>query len=339
MDAVVCSLLVSAGAAVGIAKADVIELAGFEGGTVGNVQPGYPDQACWVKPSDPDRNQYAQWHIEEGAGIGGSAAAVALPGTNAIGGSANYVQDLRIYYIPVLPAKEYTLGFWYKAIGSGFTGHTGRQSPTYTGDSEMQLLVLENPNSDCSGSWTWHGFSIGSQTGNWTYASYTFTTAATTHGLGMKFGMLFGDGNRTNATDRFYLDNRDPNEVAAKDVPKWWLMQHGLTNFNVDVMADSDGDGMRTWQEYIAGTDPTNRASVLQFTTIGAANGPQVVVRWSSESNRFYSLSRTTNQLGSAAAFLSVPGALDLPATPPMNVYTDSVPGVVPCLYRIQVRK
>jgi hypothetical protein len=195
----------------GIAQAVIkFEYAGFEGATIGTTDPGNPNQTWWVKPSDdPDRNQYAQWSIATGEGMGGSGdCALALPGSNAMGGSADYVQALRQYYLPdVLPSTEYTISFWYKAIGPGFKGGDTGQNGTWD-VSEMQLQVLEAPNADCSGGWLWpNGFNIGTQATEWTQASFTFTTLSTTYGIGIKFGMLFGDENRGNPTDKFYLDN------------------------------------------------------------------------------------------------------------------------------------
>ncbi|MCF7863664.1 MAG: glycoside hydrolase family 127 protein, partial [Kiritimatiellales bacterium] len=42
--------------------------------------------------------------------------------------------------------------------------------------------------------------------------------------------------------------------------PYGWLLQYGLTNYDTDAMADVDGDGLLSWQEYVAGTDPTDPA-------------------------------------------------------------------------------
>ncbi|MCF7817457.1 MAG: hypothetical protein K9M54_06215, partial [Kiritimatiellales bacterium] len=106
--------------------------------------------------------------------------------------------------------------------------------------------------------------------------------------------------------------------------------QYGLTNYDADAMADIDGDGLLTWQEYVAGTDPTNSASVFQIT--GVESTPQgAVIRWSSVSNRFYNLDWTTNLL---EGFAVLPGATNLPATPPENVYTNPAAGGMSSFYR-----
>ncbi|MCF7863666.1 MAG: autotransporter-associated beta strand repeat-containing protein [Kiritimatiellales bacterium] len=112
--------------------------------------------------------------------------------------------------------------------------------------------------------------------------------------------------------------------------PYGWLLQYGLTNYDADAMADIDGDGLLTWQEYVAGTDPTNSASVFQIT--GVESTPQgAVIRWSSVSNRFYNLDWTTNLL---EGFAVLPGATNLPATPPENVYTNPAAGGMSSFYR-----
>ncbi|MFA6174104.1 MAG: hypothetical protein WC701_10540, partial [Kiritimatiellales bacterium] len=85
----------------------------------------------------------------------------------------------------------------------------------------------------------------------------------------------------------------------------------------------------------IAGTNPTNPASVLRITS-GSMNSQSVVIRWSSVSNRFYNLSRTTNLM---AAFTGLTGASNLPSTPPENVYTNSQNDGAASFYRISVHE
>lgn len=64
------------------------------------------------------------------------------------------------------------------------------------------------------------------------------------------------------------------NLTTNTGTPEWWLAQYGLTNnFAAEAAADQDSDGMETWAEYIAGTTPTNAASVFVITNIyGAAS-------------------------------------------------------------------
>jgi hypothetical protein len=88
-----------------------------------------------------------------------------------------------------------------------------------------------------------------------------------------------------------------------------------------------------TWQEYIAGTNPTNPASVFEITG-SSINAQGVVIRWASASNKLYNLSRTTNLM---SGFSVLAGASNLPATPPENVYTNPVSAGAAVFYKINV--
>ena len=119
------------------------------------------------------------------------------------------------------------------------------------------------------------------------------------------------------------------------NTPYGWLAQYGLTNYDEDAMADVDNDGLLTWEEYVAGTDPTNQASVFAITGI-ASSVPGTVIRWASVANRFYGIDQSTNLLD---VFTVLPGATNLPASPPVNAYTNPLPAGGAAFYRIRVWK
>jgi hypothetical protein len=61
---------------------------------------------------------------------------------------------------------------------------------------------------------------------------------------------------------------------------------------------DPDDDGMKNWAERIAGTNPTNAASVLKILGVGRTNSI-ATINWSSVSGKKYQPSYTTNLAGS----------------------------------------
>ncbi len=123
--------------------------------------------------------------------------------------------------------------------------------------------------------------------------------------------------------------------LAAHGTPEWWLAAYGFTNdFDAAARDDPDRDGLFTWEEFRAGTVPTNADSVLRFEDVAVAPGAAgQVLRWRSESNRAYAVW--------AAPDLRLPFAdriaSNLPATPPVNVYTDAVAGAATRFYGIQI--
>jgi hypothetical protein len=84
----------------------------------------------------------------------------------------------------------------------------------------------------------------------------------------------------------------DPTEqYTTNGTPYSWLDLYGLTNYVADDVLDQDNDRLKTWQEYIAGTVPTNAASVFKV-----AQAVRNVVTWSPVvTGRVYSVHWSTN--------------------------------------------
>jgi hypothetical protein len=105
-------------------------------------------------------------------------------------------------------------------------------------------------------------------------------------------------------------------DLAANNTPKWWLAQANpawINNFDAAAMADQDGDGVPTWAEYIAGTDPMEPLSRLVIT-VGSCNNqlivtlPTVAAGTQYEGlQRYYTIETATN-LGPTPGWQAVAG-------------------------------
>ena len=106
--------------------------------------------------------------------------------------------------------------------------------------------------------------------------------------------------------------------------------------FNVQVSgenADPDGDGMSNLDEFRAGTRPMDRNSSLRIRSFERLSGDGFSVRWLSESNRYYTIERSTNLLEGFTPLTN--GIL---ATPHENQHFDAIqsaPGSV--FYRVRM--
>ncbi len=103
--------------------------------------------------------------------------------------------------------------------------------------------------------------------------------------------------------------------LAPAGTPLWWLANYGL---NTDTN-DDDQDGMLTWQENWAGTDPTNIASVF---TIGSVtfDSETETLGWDSTTNganQPYALEMTTDLLNGAWTLVTN----GIARTPPTNTF------------------
>ena len=88
---------------------------------------------------------------------------------------------------------------------------------------------------------------------------------------------IWGYGLSTTSTvARFTFQSLDPFHA--------WLASYGLPSNGSADFLDSDSDGLNNWQEYLAGTNPTNPASVFKITSVQVTSNTPLVLRWSRRS-------------------------------------------------------
>jgi hypothetical protein len=115
---------------------------------------------------------------------------------------------------------------------------------------------------------------------------------------------------------------------APATVPYSWLAQYFVTNdYNAGALADQDGDGMQTWQEYIAGTIPNNATSCLKV-----AQAIRNTISWSPVTGRIYSVHWATNLQNSFQS-------LETNIVWPQAGYTDTLHGAESrSFYKVKVQ-
>jgi len=124
-----------------------------------------------------------------------------------------------------------------------------------------------------------------------------------------------------------------------------WLRDYGISGTATAVEnADPDGDGLTTWQEYVAGTDPTNRCSILTVTGCEQVNraGPNgenagFAITWPGVAGRVYTLKFCTNLAN--AVWTDLPGAIGLAGVSPSMTVTDltAVAANSNCFFKVEV--
>lgn len=126
---------------------------------------------------------------------------------------------------------------------------------------------------------------------------------------------------------------RDPNsDLDGDGLPDAWELTYFTNGLDSAADGDEDGDLSTNWEEWIGGTDPMNAASVFELSAEPATTQAYLVISWPSATNRRYSLYWTTNLPGALSVL-----ATNIPATPPRNVYTDTVHGAATrILYRVK---
>ena len=112
-------------------------------------------------------------------------------------------------------------------------------------------------------------------------------------------------------------------DTDGDGLPDYWEMLYFGSLTATDGTKDSDGDGMSDYDEYLAGTDPTDRNSNMSFTGGwgggggGGSNGPTLfTISWSSATNRDYTIQWSTDLMTNFTVLVT-----NIPGTPPRNQY------------------
>jgi hypothetical protein len=113
-----------------------------------------------------------------------------------------------------------------------------------------------------------------------------------------------------------------------------WLQQYGQPTDGSADFLDSDHDGLNNWQEWLAGTSPTNALSGLKITS-ATVNAGGLVVTWQSQNTRTYYVQRSIDL--SQPAFSTIQG--NIAGQAGATSYTDtSAVGSGPFFYRVGVQ-
>jgi len=113
-------------------------------------------------------------------------------------------------------------------------------------------------------------------------------------------GLVSGDLNGVGDVFAGGLNNLPALDSDGDGIPDWWMIEYfghptGQAGDLSLAQDDADGSGMSNLQDYLAGLDPTDPASVLALHIAADATGTNMVLNWTAVSGKNYQILSTTN--------------------------------------------
>jgi subtilisin family serine protease len=125
-------------------------------------------------------------------------------------------------------------------------------------------------------------------------------------------------------------------DTDLNGLPDWWEQSYFGHLLGNQASADADGDGVSNLAEWIAGTNPTNRASYLHLLAPKLSTTNSLILQWPSVAGKSYRLERATNLV---TGFNGIVRS-NITARPPTNSEVDAAMlPTRPLYYRLGVEQ
>lgn len=122
-----------------------------------------------------------------------------------------------------------------------------------------------------------------------------------------------------------------PVDSDGDGLPDWWEAQYPLAG---NPNADTDGDGLINSREYIAGTNPQDANSSLEFLTVVEESPGVMLVQWSSVPGKTYTVLRASTLSLNASDYQPVQTGISAQGN--VTSYRDTTAGGIR-FYRVRV--
>jgi hypothetical protein len=301
------------------------------------------------------------WDASGNGHTGTVSGAFSWTGAGRLDGALNLADaDAKILVAPVVAlSSDWTLCGWFKTpLPNTGTWHTMFRAQSgdhqIIADGSLKLGMYDNATGD---GFRWCGFNLVTLSNGWHHVAAVGSGSTTAFYVD---GAFVGTSDRKSSSDVYAVGNYQSGgqrfadriddvrvynlalgageiaELAVRNgesLPDWWQVMYFGSVHSSDAwpLADPDHDGANNLHEWLAGTNPTNGASVFKFDSISNLLD-RIGLNFPTVSGRFYTVEWNTNLLGTNwPSYLEFQSTANAPAS---VSFTNSLPEA---FFRIRV--